>query len=322
MAQLDLSDNYIAEAKEITTPSEQPKSHGRLAGSIKEPTNTLVSCLRNEKIIVKFLPKDGGLVTDKKHILYGGLGESSKRRYTVPRTSTGVFVNVLTNSEKAFLEDLMGLPHNAMSVYLKTDNFWENKYVTLGKDNSVLDLSNPEDYIKYKILKVNTDFIAPSEESLKTLRKATYQYVLMKEGEEVSTSINSLNIASSAYMKFGELKSDVEKLALIVEIATGKVVSKLDPNTVLSQVGTLIQNNPKAFITAAEDEYLDTKLLLKKSIAKGLVRKKGQYYYFTEDNSPICNEGQEPILQVACAYLNAPKHQEKMFALQAKLKQD
>lgn len=316
--EVDFNESLDEAPVEITkeVPEQPVKSK-----KTKDDTPKLVSCLRNEKVVIKFIPKEGGLVTDPKHVLYGGLGINSKRKFVVPVLPSGTFVNVLTNSEKDYLEYIMGLPENAMSVYLKKDNFWANKGVILGKERTVLDLSDPDDYIKYKILLANKDYIAPSEEVLKTAKKATYQFVIIREGEEARSSVESLNTSAKAYILFGELKEELEKLALIVEIATGKSLSRIDKISVFAQVEKLIKDSPKKFIEAAEDDYLDTKLLIKKAVSAGYIRKRGQYYYFTEDNSPICTETQEPTLQSACAYLNSPKYQEKAFALQAKIKE-
>lgn len=318
--EIELEDSFDEAPVEITKKEVTETT----VSNVKElkDESKLVSCLRNERVIVKFIPKEGGLVTDPKHILYGGLGVNSKRRFVVPVLQSGTFINILTNQEKDYLEHVMGLPDNSLSVYLKRDNFWSNRGVTLGKEKAVLDLSDPDDYIKYKILLANKDFIAPSEEVLRQAKKATYQFVIVREGEEARSSVDSLNTSAKAYILFGELRDDLEKLALIVEIGTGKSLTRLDKVSVFAQVEKFIKDNPKKFIEGAEDDYLDTKLLIKKAVNAGYIRKRGQYYYFTEDNSPLCNDTQEPTLQSACAYLNSPKYQEKAFALQAKIKEE
>ncbi len=128
----------------------------------------LVNCLRNERVIVRHINKPTNLVSNPKHVLYGGMAENASRTYTVPRLSSGGFVNVLTNDEKAFLEAELQLEFNALSVHRKQDNFWDDSNdrgisrVRLLKQDTILDLSNPEDYIRYKILLANKDYIAPS----------------------------------------------------------------------------------------------------------------------------------------------------------------
>ena len=117
-----------------------------------------ISCLRNERIIIRHIPKETGIVSNPKHILYGGMAENAIRTFVVPKLASGMFVNVLTDKEKTFLEEIMGLEYNALSIYKKVDNFWDDandsgiSKVRLSKQDNYLDLSSPEDYIKYKIL--------------------------------------------------------------------------------------------------------------------------------------------------------------------------
>ena len=110
------------------------------------------------RIIVRYILKQKGNITNPRHVLYGGMAEGASRTFVVPKLSSGKYVNVLTDDEKDFLEDAMGLEPNALSIYKKVDNFWDDSNplkitrVRLTKLDSYLDLSSPEDYIKYKIL--------------------------------------------------------------------------------------------------------------------------------------------------------------------------
>ena len=60
----------------------------------------------------------------------------------------------------------MGLEINALSIYKKEDNYWENYRIRLTKQDTTLDLSYPEDFIKYKVLLANTNNIAKNVETL------------------------------------------------------------------------------------------------------------------------------------------------------------
>ena len=319
-------DNMEVDFDSVDTPTEIPKTVKEVVEEASPVRNKatpskkkFVNCLRNERVIVKFVHNEKGLISDPKHVLYGGLGENSKRRFVVPVLQSGVFKNVLTNSEKECLETIMGLPENALSVYRKVDNFWTNRGVTLGKEPTILDLSIPDDYIKYKILLANDDYIAPSEEALRNHRKATYQFVLHREGQELENALESLNTTSKAFMLFGELKNDLKKLAMVIEMTTGKTISRIEEKHVFAQVETAIKETPERFIKNAEDPFLDTKILIKDAISSGYIRKRGEYYYLTEGNRPLCNDKQEPTLQSACEFLNAPKNQEILFLLQGKV---
>ena len=92
----------------------------------RKGTKQIINCLRNERVIVRHIPKLGGMVTNPKHILYGGMADSAVKTFTVPRLSSGMYVNVLTDDEKACLEQIMNLEYNALSIYKKTDNFWDD----------------------------------------------------------------------------------------------------------------------------------------------------------------------------------------------------
>ena len=96
------------------------------------------------------------------------MAKNASRTFVIPRFTSCMFVNVLTDNEKAFLENIMGLEDNALSIYKKVDNFWDDSNengiskVRLLKQDNYLNLADPEDYIRYTILLANKDFIAPS----------------------------------------------------------------------------------------------------------------------------------------------------------------
>lgn len=294
-----------------TQPSNTKKSKKEVP--VEKPTYNApqyISCLRKEKITVKHVPRESGMVTNPKHFYYGGMADSAVRRFTVPiLESSGTFVNVLTNDEKTFLEEVMGLEPNALSIYLKKDNFWANYFVRLTKTNNYLDLSVPDDYIKYKVLLANKDFIAPSLVALKDAPKATYQFVLVSENDETSINNQQLNSSMEAYMLLGEYKEDKDMLKFIVETIDGRPISaKSSIEFILGQAQKLIQADAKLFVQVAKDKELSTKVLISKAVESGLIKKRGDFYYISSDNSPMCEAIEEPTLSMASKYLNSPKH--------------
>lgn len=303
-----------------TKPSKQTK---------KTPTidsTTIVSCLRNERIIVRHIPKEGGMITNPKHILFGGMAENAVRTFVVPRLSSGMFVNVLTDNEKAFLEEVMGLEYNALSIYKKVDNFWDDSNdngiskVRLTKQDNYFNLADPEDYIRYKILLANKDYIAPSLQALQDSPKATYQFVIIAENEEAKTASVNMSTTMKCYKEFGKIENDIDTLKVIVELIDGRPVSKnVKLEFLQSQINNLIQADSKMFLKVITDPLLSTKVLIKKSIEAGLISNRGNFLYLRKDNSPLCESNEDPTLNVAARYLNAPKHQEVKFYLEAKL---
>lgn len=289
--------------------------------SVSSSDKPLINCLRKERIIVKHVPKMSGMISNPKHVLYGGMAENAVRYFTIPRLTSGMYVNILTDSEKEFLEDIMGLEYNALSIYKKVDNFWENKMVRLTKQDNLLDLSDPDDYIKYKILLANKDHIAPSLEALNDFPKATYQFVIISEGDEIKTAKDNMSTTMLCYKEFGKVENNIDILRTIVETLDGRPTS---PNVKLeflqTKVNALIQADSKLFLKTISDPYLNTKVLIKKCIEAGLISNRGNYLYLKSDNSPLCENNQEPTLSIASQYLNSPKRQELKMMLEAKLK--
>lgn len=290
-------------------------------------SSALVNCLRNERIIVRHIPKESGMVTNPKHILFGGMAENAVRTFVVPRLTSGMFVNILTDSEKAFLEEIMGLEYNALSIYKKVDNFWDDSNesgisrVRLTKQDNYLNLADPEDYIRYKILLANKDFIAPSLQALQDSPKATYQFVIISEGDETKSVKDNMSATMKCYKEYGKVENDINILRVIVETIDGRPTAPTAKLEFLqSKINTLIQADSKLFLRVITDPMLSTKVLIKRAIEAGLIANRGNYLYLKSDNSPLCDINEEPTLNIAAKYLNAPKNQEIKFALEAKLK--
>ena len=319
--ELDLSSSDVRQPI-MQAPAKVTNKVAKKATRIQEEEEPLISCLRNEKLIVRHLPRESGLVTNPKHVFYGGMAENAVRFFTVPiMESTGAYYNVLTNTEKAFLEEIMGLDNNALSIYQRENNFWKNYMVRLTKGDNYLDLSNPEDYIKYKVLLANKDFIAGSLTELQEKPRATYQFVIISENEETKEANKQLSASMEAYMLLGKLQDEKDLLKYIAETIDGRPISaKAKLDFITGAIQKIIQANPKTFISVANDPALHTKVLIQQSIEGGLIRRRGDYLYLAADNTPLCEVNEDPTLSMAAKFLNAPKHQEIKFTLEAKLK--
>lgn len=319
-------DTDIEDAPKIEVPKTQKKiKQAKVRMENTEDMGT-ISCLRNEKIKVQFIKRNNGMPDN--HILSGGMADGAKVTLVVPKLNTGTFVNVLTDAEKSFLEEYMGLEYNALSIYKKPEeeNFWNdassngiNKVVLIKGDN-YFDLSNPQDYIKYKILLANKNIICPSLTALKETPKATYKFVIIAEGEESKQAKSNMNNTMMCYKEYGKIEENIDLLRMIVETIDGRPTApSVKLEFLQNKCNTLIQKDPKKFLSVITDPLLSTKALIKLSIENGSIANRGNYLYLRSDNTPLCEQNEEPTLNFAAKYLNAPKHQDILFALQAKL---
>ena len=282
----------------------------------------LVSCLRNERVIVKHIPRENSMVgNNPKHVLYGGMAEEATRTYVVPMLRNGQLVDVLTKSEKEFLEDYLGLEDNALSVFKVENNFWKKQKVVLRKDDNFLDLSNPQDYIKYKILLHNEDLIAPNLDAVQNHPKATYEYVMIREEEESKANRRRVDANKEAYKEFGKIEDNADVMRVVIETITARpVAASSNIDTLANKVDELIQNDARLFLRVVQDPYLNTKVLIRNAIEAGVITNRGGQLYLREDGSPLCSKG-EPTMSVAAAYLNEAKNQELRFTIEAKVNQ-
>ena len=303
-------------AEEIQQPIEQPSQTNE---------DGLVNPLRNERVIVRYILRPTSMVPNKNHVLYGGMAETAIRRFTVPRLSNGSFKNVLTNSEKEYLEHVMGLEYNALSVHNRKNNFWDDSNpegfgrVDLHKQDNYLDLSDPLDYIKYKVLLANKDYICPSMQELEDRPKATYQYVIISENAEVQMNLSKNDAKMECFMEYGAIRNDKDTLRAILEILTGRPVTaqtKLD--FLQAKVMEYIESDSRRFLSTIKDPLLPAKVLIKKGVEAGIITRRNDLYYY--DGSPMCEMGEDSTLTNAAKYITNVKRQELKYTLEARLK--
>lgn len=284
-----------------------------------------VNCLRNERIIVRFVPSPSAMVQTKGHVLWGGMAEGARRSFVVPRLRSGQYVNVLTDNEMAFLEQAMRLDKGALSIYNKRDNFWDDNNpegcgkVILFKQDNYLDLSDPLDYIKYKVLLANKDYICPSMQELEDRPKATYQYVIVSENAEVQMNLSKNDAKMECFMEYGAVRNDKDTLRTILEILTGRPITyqtKLD--FLQAKVMEYIEQDPRRFLNTIKDVLLPAKVLIKRGVEAGIITRRNDLYYY--DGSPMCEMGEDSTLTNAAKYLTSVKRQELKYTIEARLK--
>lgn len=308
----------------VEVPIEAPvvKTKATVSGINKVDGNDVINPLRNVKVEVKLVNRATPIVNsaDKKHPLSGGMADGAVRRYCVPTQRNGQKVNVLTNNEKAFFEQLFGLEPGAMNATKKTDNYWDDIEVTLRKYGNVLDLSDPLDYIKYKVLLANKDRICPSIKDLRDNRLFTYDFVICNEEDEVEDAQNSMSLTMKCYKEYGKIEEEKTLLRTIIEtMDNNRIASNTKLALLQKRANELIQRDPKLFYATITDDLLRFKALIKDSFDAGYIVMRDTFYYLRDGNIPLCGNNENPTLVNAAKFLANPKNADVLFALQEKL---
>lgn len=324
-----LDEEAINEPQErVVMPKTEPEPVEQPVTRFSEKENDLIDCLTNETVIVRFIAKARGNIIDPKHILYGNMAPKSKMKFPVPLLRSGFYADVLTNEEKKFLEWKLGLEAGALGVYRRVDNFWDDSNpqgigkVELTKGDNYFDKSKPLDYIKLAILRKYDDIIAPSLQVFQDRPKATYKFVMISESDSAKDANLRVTSKAQAYKAFGKIEDDKDKLRVIIEILDGRpTAANTKIEYLQGKVGELIETNTKLFLNVVNDPLLDNKVLIKKAIEAGIVANRGNYLYYKENNTPLCNNGEEPTLNIAAKFLSLPKNQELKFRIEAAVKE-
>lgn len=327
-----MEENYVLdEAMPEVKEPKAPGQRGRKKQQVEDYNEPVVeneepiNCLKNQRVIVRFIKKMHPLIKDPQHIASGGLIEGGQRTFCLPKLSNGNYKNCLTNNEKKYLEIALGLGKNGLSIYNPDEtNYWDidngKAVITLNKDDRVLYLSRPTDYILYKMLLANSDFICPSLRDLQNNPKASYQYVLINENDEARVADEEMNVTQRCYMKFGKYADSADTLRTILEMVQSKPI---DENTKIEflrqQINNQIKLNPKLFLNIIDDDYLEAKVIVRRAAKNGIISKRGDYYYLMEDNQPLCEVNEDPTLENAARFIANPKRNDLYIKIQAKL---
>ena len=278
------------------------------------------TCLENKRVLVKFKANEKYKKLPKNHILWAGKLDNTTDKFQVKAKPNGSLYDVFTKNEAAFVANEMGLDPRVFGAnYRGDDGFWDDYKVNLSKEGLILDLSNLEDFIKYKVLLTNDGLIAPNLKSLKDRPKASYKYYIVDEGAEKDASAQSMTNKMRAYKELGKISGNIDKLRYITKSLTDKYpgtkVKSKDLEAILDGV---FDKKIDKFFKVIEDEYFPYKVLIENAYMYGVVTRDRDLYF--HEGKAIANEGVKSTLHNAAIYLADPINQQIKFLIEERIK--
>lgn len=274
--------------------------------------------LPKKKVKVKPNFDNAGWIKNPKHVAFFKV-EGSYESYPVAMDRSGKLKNPFTKEEKEFLEKAMGYEENELSVYNKKGILQEMN-IRLSKDPLELNLEDPYDYIRYKVLLTCSDKIAPSVKERKA--KQTYKFYIEDEEDLISLTKEKSNFVQQAWKEYGKMEDEKLKLIAFLKVygqVMKKPIDKVDINSKIdflqAKVVEIVEANPKAFVELVTSEDFDTILLISKAVETGVLRRDGTKYSIPDGGDHIGN-----TLKEAIAYLKAPVNQDLVFTLEEQIK--
>jgi hypothetical protein len=232
----------------------------------------------------------------------------------------GVYRECLTKEEKEFFESSeagLALGKDDLNIHNKADNYWDTFHVKLDKNIKVLDLSNPLDYLSYKVLLQNTYYIAPSAAEQKA--KGTYKFCLTEEGYENEEKVKAASSKKEAYKFMGKIDHSVGKMKDFLNVYyTIKPGGKqIPPNAsqdfCIAELEKLVESDLSAFLDIVRDANYDDKVLVHNALtAKALLR---DGLTFKTPEGTIIGENMDSVI----SFLNNDKNSEEVIKIKGRI---
>lgn len=277
-----------------------------------------VFTLPQETVLVKPNLTNPGWVKNPRHVAFFKL-EGAFDMFTVAMSRNGTLKNPFTDAEKEYLTEVLQLDSKELSVYT-ANSFLRAQNIRLGKDPVKLDLSQPDDFIKYKILLTNTDKIAPSVKDVR--KKGTYKYYIEREADVTSVNKEKGDINKTAWKEYGKMEENKGKLAAFLKVYSrvmGQPAKKIDKDTKLEflqgQVSAIIEANTKQFAEIVANPNYDTILLIAEAVEKGILVAKGTNYFLKGGTDKLGSSLIETV-----SYLNNAMNQELKLTIEQQIK--
>ena len=221
--------------------------------------------------------------------------------------NSGRLKNPLTPEEQAYFENDAGLDleKGALNPYRKKDNFWEDFRVSLRKSDEIvtdktvlvtLDLSQPMDYLSYKVLMTNTapngGLVAPSWEEREN--SGTYKVALVHEGQQNIDKVRRADKMKKAYKYLGKIDGSEEEMfdfLTIYYLEGGKSKrpsEDSDKDFYYSELQEIIDTDLDGFVAIVDDsKNYDFKLLVHRGLKIGALVMRSGNKIETVDGTPV-----------------------------------
>lgn len=292
-------------------------------------TETKSFTLPNTKVHVKPILRKGVWLPEghSGHFMY----DNTSIGIQVPiDKNTGRLKNPLTKEEQVFFETNSGLDLSLgdLSPYKKENNFWENFFIRIKKTDSIvtdktvlmtLDLSDPIQYLQYKVLLLNSDpaggVVAPTWEGRED--SGTYKIALVHEGQQHIDKVKKADKMKIAYKYVAKIDSSEEAMYDFLTIYYLENAKSKRPSVdsgkdyYYSEIQDLIDNDLNGVVEIIEDvNNYEYKLLVHRGLKIGAIKMVGGNKLETADGVPIGNS-----LYQAVQWFKDDRHQDEYLRL-------
>ncbi len=303
----------VKEEKEVVMVKEEPKK------VVEKPDYPTRSFLEHKNIKVTPVVRPGKwtmLTEESRNESY--MYPKAKRSYTVPADMSrgGQLLQVLDNIDRYYTPQYpkealteqeffqRQLDCEDLSANKQKNNFWmhdKRSKVVVRKDGLLLKLSDPLDYVWYKILKSNKDKIAFSWDG--RFDRPSFEFALVDENIQATNKASENKLKDDAYEVYMGLKGSRPKLENYLKVVGKAVTKDMSEDFLRTEVAELRDMNPGEFIRVANDPNFATKVLMVDAVSAGALVKTRMGGYELASGVEIGDSEKETV-----SYLLDPKN--------------
>ena len=280
--------------------------------------------LPQKKVTVEPIFRSSGWITDPEHEAFFLCGTSTIN-FSAPRNKiSGELICPLTEEERDYFENKllsgMSFDKGDLSPYKKQGNYWLSKEakVRLSKDKVELDLSNPYHYIRYKILLVNSDLVAPSPD--KAMAKKSYKFMIVEENFKMAKRLNKTEKLKEAYIFYGKIEDSVSEMETFLRIYGKKVPTTANKSWLQDKISEIIDTDLDGFLQLAANKDRNIRLFVEECVQHGIIVKEN-HKYFLQGGEKLSFKTDLPLIDNVVKFLVAPTNNDLYLELQERLKQ-
>lgn len=254
------------------------KPQGR--GFINKKKMTEKTFLEDRKVILKPIMKPGGMnkTGHDGEFMYSGTEVHFVLPYNIKK---GRLETILSPTEQKFFEELLG---EDLSIHKKEDNFWHKFRIKIRKDDRLmkdgyqLDLNDPIDNLRWKVLKLSAN-VSPSWTA--RYDRGEYSFALADINELTENRARMADKRKKAYKFFGRIDTSKKKMRDFLRVY-GKIASEGATLDFLNgAIDDLIENRSTIdrVLEIIDDDNYDMKLFIEDAVDCGAIKKEtGRYY--------------------------------------------
>jgi len=260
--------------------------------------------IKIDKVTVKPIKKHGWLPDDHDGSLrYSRCFE----RLTVQATKgSGVLNTGLTEEDELRLENKMNMSPGTLSRY--NVDYWTMFRVDVPSDGIQLNLANPEDELKYLVLKAHQR-VANSE--MERFDTPFAEYVMTSKEQEARVENKKSKLKRKAYKVFSNMNTT--EMRDVLKVIGKRAGDDASVDFVESQLDKVVTDDPQGFLTTVEDPTFKMRAFIDDCLASRVLVKNGTKYQLPGGDTVGYT------LEQTIEYLQNPDNQEVYLDLKGKL---